>query len=310
MTEPQAETFRALSDSESALAEELKKTTEFFAGKIGERNVTKHWELAESADALFERLSAAGYAPERIGYEVEGVVAMNIEAKLPGGATSVVVGAHYDTVVGSPGADDNTSGVAVLLSLAERFSKRKLVHTLRFVFFVNEEPPFFQTDKMGSLVYAKHLKKNGQQIAAMISVESVGYFSKRPGSQELPEGAPGPVPRSGDFIAVVGNEKSAPLVELVHHGLSSGEGLSVIPRVRPESAVGVGWSDHWSFWQIGAPAVMITDTAGFRNPHYHRASDLPDTLNYGQMARVVLGMERVIVKLAKESKVLLPNFLE
>jgi Zn-dependent M28 family amino/carboxypeptidase len=232
---------------------------------------------------------------------VQGRACHNIETEIRGSRPEIVViGAHYDSVFGSPGANDNASGVAALLALARRFAGKPAAQTLRFVAFVNEEPPYFQTEQMGSFVYASRCKARGDRIFAMISLETIGYFSDKPGSQSYPSPGLGAFyPRTGNFIGFVGNFGSRALVRRAiglfrEQGKVPSEGAAL-----PSFIPGVAWSDQWSFWQCGYPAIMITDTAPFRYPHYHESTDTPDKLEYDRFALVVSGMEKVIAELAK-----------
>jgi Zn-dependent M28 family amino/carboxypeptidase len=221
----------------------------------------------------------------------------NIEAEIVGGARPgeiVIVGAHYDSVVGSPGANDNASGTAAVLALAKRFAGRKCGRTLRFILFTCEEPPYFQSPSMGSAVYARRCRERNENLTAVISLETIGYFTSEPQTQQYPQPFGLFYPSEGDFIAVIGNVGSRKLVREViesfrRHAEFPSEGGAV-----PGEITGVGWSDHWSFWQEGYEAVMITDTAPFRYPHYHTADDTPDKLNYDHMARIVDALEPVI----------------
>lgn len=289
-----------LTAEEQALRTELDKDVHALA-KIGERNVDKKWELASAADWIADELDAAGLGVHREGYEVGEVAAQNLATEVRGGARGselVIVGAHYDSASGSPGADDNASGVAAVLALARRFAKTQPKRTLRFVWFVNEEPPFFQTPQMGSLVYAKALAARGETAVAMVSVESIGVFSDAPGSQRYPAPLAKKHPDVGNFVAVVGDERSAPLVDRFSAALSKGASLPVESDSLPAELPGVGWSDHWSFWQIGVPAIMVTDTAPFRYPHYHKPTDTPGRLDFDRMARVTQGLFVALSQLA------------
>jgi Zn-dependent M28 family amino/carboxypeptidase len=211
-----------------------------------------------------------------------------------------VIGAHYDSVFGSPGANDNGSGVAAVLALAQRFASAKPKQTLRFVAFVNEEPPYFLSGEMGSQVYARRCKERGDKISAMISLETIGYFSDVPNSQTYPSPGLGLFyPNVGNFIGFVSNVKSRALLRRVitlfrKHAKVPSEGASL-----PAFIPGVSWSDQWSFWQQGYPAIMVTDTAPFRYPYYHSSNDTPDKLDYDRFTLVVSGMEKVIQELAK-----------
>ncbi|HEX6529859.1 MAG TPA: M28 family peptidase, partial [Burkholderiales bacterium] len=203
-----------------------------------------------------------------------GRTVRNIET----GSGDLVVGAHYDTVPGSPGADDNASGVAVLIELA-----RLVPSGVRFVAFANEEAPYFLGPEMGSFVYAR---ERGAKVRAMFSLEMLGYYSDAPGSQNYPAPLSMFYPERGDFIAFVGDLGARSLVRrsiesFRKHARFPSEGLAA-----PSFIPGIAWSDHWSFRKHGYPAIMITDTAFYRYPHYHRASDTPDKLDYERMARV------------------------
>lgn len=235
------------------------------------------------------------------------------EFTVEGAQEIVVVGAHYDSFCGAgepytPGADDNASGTAMLLELARRFDERRRAaatpwsRALRFVAFTNEEPPYFQTGSMGSLVYAHQAQRRGDRIAAMLSLETLGYYSDEPGSQTYPAGIERflDLPQRGDFLAFVGNLDSRALmveaVDAFRRGTTlPAEGLAApfIPQI--------GWSDNWSFWQVGFPAVMVTDTAPQRNPNYHLASDTADTLDYRRMAMAADGLTEVVATLVGDA---------
>lgn len=225
----------------------------------------------------------------------------NIDATVTGTSNAqevLVVGAHYDTITGCPGANDNGSGVAAVLELARRFSGRGLARTLRFVAFVNEEPPFFQTAQMGSLVYANAARLRRERIVGMLSLETMGYFSEEPGSQRYPGPVGALYPDVGNFIGFVSNFASARLLLKARRAFKRGTSLPLQSAAIPEGIPGVGWSDHWSFWQAGYQALMVTDTAPFRYPWYHTAEDTPDKLDYAKLAQVVDGLEGVIETLA------------
>lgn len=277
-------TLPPLTDSQRALAAELRRDVTAIASNEP-RSVPE--TLAPAADHIERELIAAGYKPVR-QHTSEGD---NIEAELRGESSEIViVGAHYDSVDESPGADDNASGVAGCLAIARRLARSHPHRTLRFVFFAAEEPPNFKNASMGSLVYAKRCHERGEKIAAMLSIESIGYYDARPKSQLYPAFLAPFFPSTGDFIAFAGNSGSRALVRQCagafrKHAKFPSEGAAV-----PEVVEQIGWSDQWSFWQFGWPALMVTDTAPFRNPNYHRPSDTPDTLDYERTARVVEGL--------------------
>ena len=172
-------------------------------------------------------------------------------------------------------------------------------HTIRFVAFVNEEPPSFLGETMGSLVYARRIKERGDNVLAMLSLETIGYYSDVKGSQQYPAPFNLFYPDTGNFIGFVGDLGSR---ELVRRAIKTFRQTTKFPSeglAAPVGTPGVGWSDHWSFWQVGYPAIMLTDTAPFRYPHYHQSSDTPDKIDYDRMARVVLGVSKVVAELAK-----------
>ena len=236
----------------------------------------------------------------RDNYEIEGKTCSNLEVELDGASPDVVlIGAHYDSVFGSPGANDNGSGVAALLALASRFAGTHNSKTVRFVAFVNEEPFYFQSAGMGSFVYAGRCRERRDEISAMISLETIGYFSNRTGSQRYPVPGLGLLyPRTGNFIGFVGNVPSRALLRAAIGEFRRKARIPSEGAALPAMVPGVGWSDQWSFWHYGYPGIMVTDTAPFRYPHYHADSDTPDKLDYDSMTRVVAGMEKVIQHLA------------
>ena len=201
----------------------------------------------------------------------------NIEA----GAGDIVVGAHYDTVAGSPGADDNASGVAVLIELS------RMVRGVRFVAFANEEAPYFLTAEMGSFVYARD-RSDG--VRAMFSLEMLGYYDDAPGSQRYPAPLGLFYPDRGNFIAFVGDLGCMGLVRRSAAGFRKVSKFPCEWLAAPSVVPGLSWSDHWSFRKHGFPAVMVTDTAFYRYPHYHLPSDTPEKLDYERMASVTMGL--------------------
>ncbi|HEY6070559.1 MAG TPA: M28 family peptidase [Chthoniobacterales bacterium] len=295
-------TAAPLSPDEITLREELRADVQTLAGDIGERNMFRYTRLNRAADFIENSLSEAGLKPRRQTYDLNGQACHNIEIEIPGKRSEiVVVGAHYDSVPDCPGANDNGSGVAAMLALARRFAGKTQSCTLRFVAFVNEEPPYFLSSQMGSFVYAQRCKERGDQIVAMISLETIGYFSDAPNSQSYP--APGFgafYPRTGNFIGFVANVNSRALLQRTMSIFRAQKKIPSQGAALPGFVPGASWSDHWSFWKQGYPAIMITDTAPFRYPHYHLPTDTPDKLDYDRFALVVSGMEKVIADLARD----------
>jgi hypothetical protein len=288
----------------AALRDELRGDIAALANQIGERNVRNRPDkLAQTADRIETQFRAAGYTVRRQQYEVDGCKCSNLDVEILGNSRSeeiVVVGAHYDTAGGTPGANDNTSGVAGVLALARRFSRGKTDRTLRFAAFVNEEPPYFQTERMGSMVYARRCREKSENIVAMLSLEMLGCYSDAPGSQKYPPPFSVLYPSKGNFIGFIGNTASRRLVRRVVATFRQNEQFPSEGAAVPGVIPGVGFSDHWSFWQEGYPALMVTDTAMCRYPHYHKPEDTIDKIDFDAMARVVRGLQSVIVELASD----------
>ena len=292
-----------LTEEQAALRDSLKEDVTMLATKIGERNaVRRPVELNEAADYIVRRWSDAGYQAMAAKFNSRGHECKNIFWEREGTDKPdeiVLIGAHYDSAIGAPAANDNGSGVASLLCLSDLLKDYEPEKTLRFVAFPNEEQPYFQRSDMGSYVHAAACRKRKENIVAMISLETLGYYSDRPGSQRYPAALRQYFPTTGNFIAFVANSESEELVKQAtgtfrQHAKFPSEGAALSAFLP-----GVGWSDHWSFWQFGYPAIMVTDTALYRYPHYHQASDTPDKLDYDKLARVVSGLGFVIQDLTQ-----------
>lgn len=290
-----------LSAAEEASRQRLETHVTELAGRIGERNYRRPAALAAAATYIEEAFGASGYEVTSQPFAVGGQRFRNLEVTLPGGERAdevVVIGGHYDSAVGTPGADDNATGTAAVLELAHLLRGVPLARTVRLVAFVNEEPPFFLTEHMGSRVYAREARRRGDRITAMLSLETIGHYTSAPGSQQYPPPLNLAYPSRGDFIGFVGNVASR---ALVRHSLGAFRRHARFPSqgaAAPGWIPGVYWSDHWSFWREGYPAIMITDTAPFRNPAYHSAADTPHRVDYGRMVRVVHGLAFVVRELA------------
>lgn len=293
-----------LTEQQSAIKNQLATHIERLAGEIGERNIQNYHQLEAAAAYIESTFKQMGYLVTDQPYEVKGFndrTVKNIIAEIPGTTRAseiVVVGAHYDTAEGSKGADDNASGVAGLLELARLLKSFAFERTIRFVAFVNEEPPYFYTNEMGSLVYAKAAKQKNENIVAMLSLESIGYYSDEPNSQHYPLVFGFFYPHVGNFVGFVSNLASRSLLldaigTFREHAKFPSEGAALPSWIR-----GVGWSDQWSFWKQGYPAIMISGTAIYRNPNYHLATDMPNTIDYDRTARVVAGIKEVVRDIA------------
>ena len=282
----------------------LKKHVEHLAITIGERNLLHYEELCAAADYIETEFENLGLNPERQTFEVRRLKCHNISAEIKGTKLPdeiVIIGGHYDSAEGTPGANDNGSGVAAMLVLAKHFSKSKPDRTLRFVAFTNEEPPYFQTqDEMGSWVYAEKCRLEDQNIVGVISLETMGYFTDEENSQHYPPPINELYPTTGNFIGLVGDVKSGNLMRRVKKSFEENCKVPVEGASLSREIPGVGWSDHWSFWQEGYVGIMVTDTAPYRYPHYHKATDTPDKINFPVYAKVVEGLIKPIEMLVTE----------
>jgi hypothetical protein len=290
--------------SAPALADRLRAHVGAIASE--EHNTANPAQLEQAARYIETTLHAEGYAIRRQEYEAGGQKVRNIEVSVANVAPHAkperifIVGAHYDSAPGAPGANDNGSGAAAVLELA------RLLKTLRpsqgteikFVFFVNEEPPWFMGEQMGSFRHARQLHDDGVNVAGALILETIGWYSQQRHSQQLPPGLEGRYPDTGNFIAFVGTMQSS---RLVQQALAAFQRVSDFPAhglAAPDYVQGVTLSDHTSYNRFGYPAIMITDTAFMRYPYYHTAQDTPDKLDYASVARVVSGLARTIEALA------------
>ena len=284
------------------LVRRLKDHVRTLSQEIGNRDLLQISQLRRAAAYITQQFRESGYTVDAQLFEAQGQRVANLIATRRGTRDpeeTILVGAHYDTCL-NPGADDNASGIAGLLELARLLANEPTARTVRFVAFTNEELPFFQTDTMGSLVYARAAKTRNERLRATLILEMLGYYTDRPNSQQYPPLLGFFYPNRGNFIGVVGNRRNRSLVEEVVRSFKAHSAFPVESASLPEFIEGVDWSDQWSFWKEGYPAVMITDTAFLRNPHYHQESDTWETLDYERMAAVVEGLHGVVKDLAAD----------
>jgi hypothetical protein len=283
------------------LVQSLMRHVEMLAGEIGERNVYRPDALDAAARYIESEFAGIGYAVNRQTYRARGVECSNLEVVLPGQRwpdESIVIGAHYDTVLGSPGADDNTSAVAALIEIARLLKGYAPARALKLVAFVNEEPPFFFWGQMGSKVYAQAARRRRENIRMMTSLEMLGYYRDEPGSQAYPPLFRKFHPDRGNFIAFVSNLRSRQVMRRAERAFRRHSDFPLEASATFGWIPGVAWSDHLSFWRTGYRAFMCTDTAFFRNPHYHSAEDTPDKLDYPRLAALTEGLGKMFMELA------------
>jgi Zn-dependent M28 family amino/carboxypeptidase len=285
--------------------ENLKRHVHTLAADIGERNTFKPQALHRAEEYIAQVWQAQGYDVVRQEYPLKGDRWANLEITRAGRgkeAPFLLIGAHYDSVIGSPGANDNGTGVAALLEVSRAFAAVEPQTSVRFVAFVNEEPPYFQTPFMGSRIYAQRAREHGDKIRVMASLETIGYYSDAPGSQKFPF----PValfrmlyPDRGNFIVFASNLASRSVTQEAHSLFKARSDFPVEIISTFEMVPGLDWSDHASFWRVGYAAFMVTDTAPYRYPYYHTAADTPEKVNYEALGRVAEGLRATFQALAR-----------
>ncbi len=326
--------FPPLTDSESNLLIFLKRHILKLSNEIGIRNILKPNSLDLSAEYIEDYFKSCGYQVKRHALLLkkeeikrrfasilrmkknvidellkpldEQITLYNIEAELIGKTSPseiILVGAHYDSFGSSPGANDNASGVAAILEMARLISKETLPRTIRFVAFVNEEPPFYNSNLMGSWGYAHHARSKNEKIVGMIAIETIGYYTSRPKSQKFLFPLNFFYPQRANFIGFVSNFSSRALLRKCIVSFRKQVSFPSEGIIAPSWFAGVCWSDHLSFWKQGYPAIMVTDTALFRYSHYHGASDRADKIDYPSYARVVLGLVKVIIDISRQENI-------
>lgn len=281
-----------------AIESRLRLHVDRLAGLIGARTLRKPKTIQATLGYLEGQWSEMGYAIERESYDAAGDEAINLVVEQKGTKRPkdiVLLGAHYDTVSSTPGADDNASAVAVLLEVSRLLRTFMGNRTTRYVAFACEEPPYFNLGAMGSQHHARQSRQRGDNIVGMLCLEMVGYYSTEKGSQAIPPKIPKWLhrffPQQGDFLAAVGNLSSWRLCWNFRRGFKRGtRQMPLFSICLPEKVGEIRLSDNSSFWDQGYPALMLTDTSYLRNPHYHTASDTPETLDYARMTQVTLGV--------------------
>jgi len=288
---------------ENDLAARLRRHVEAIASEP--HNIGHFANLEKAAQYIERTLAEQGYRVLSQSYDVAQLTVRNLEVAIDPqedapAMRTIVIGAHYDSFLDAPGANDNGSGAAAALELARLLNDLRPRRTrLLLAWFTNEEPPYFQTDDMGSFHYARRLAERKEPVVAMISLETIGFFSDDVGTQSYPAPFGAVFPNRANFVAFVGMPGSRALVREVMALFRRETDFPSIGGVAPGVIPGIAWSDHWSFAEHGFQAMMITDTAVFRYPHYHKPSDTPDKVNYDRLARLTKGIERVLRNMAE-----------
>lgn len=301
MSEPPIKSDKLSLQEASVAPEALALHVSELAGAIGERNVFRPRAYAEAADYIQSTWRGQGYDVSVQEYDAGGYRCANLETTRIGTRPGqiLLIGAHYDSVRGSPGANDNASGVAAMLELSRLFAAVQPTVTVRFVAFANEEPPFFMTRDQGSVIYARAARARGDDIRLMICLETVGYYTDDVGSQHYPPLFKFFYPDAGNFIGFVSNFRSRRLMRLVADTFRATSDVPLQQVATFACVPGVAWSDHRSFWRQGYPAFMVTDTAFYRYRFYHSQADTPDKLSYPQFAAMTQGLYSALLQIAK-----------
>ena len=282
---------------------ELSRHANYLATDLGQRNLFFPDKLKSTENYIFDHWKSLGYAPKRQTYSVGKIPVSNVIIEIKGTKTPeeiIVVGAHYDSAKGSPGADDNATGVAAMLVLSEEFKAKQLGKTVRFVAFVNAEPPFLNTEHMGSRVYASEIARRKDKLLVMLSLDSMGFYSDAKGSQKYPMLMSWVYPKHADYLAFVGNLPSRGIVNVVTSLFRSYSDL-------PAECAKMGGkqfsdSDHASFWREGYPAIEVTDLGERRHPGFHTAGDTIDRVDFGKLDKAVQGLKKTLEALSEDKE--------
>lgn len=283
----------------------LRKHVDRLAGLIGPRHLKRPKTIDAAIGYIEGQWGEMESSVEREAYDAIGDKATNLIVERQGSRRPyeiVLLGAHYDTVSTTPGADDNASAVAVLLEVSRLLREFVGQRTARYVAFACEEPPYFNMGVMGSQYHARESRLRGDKIVGMLCLEMVGYYDTSEGSQSIPPGIPKLLrrffPKRGDFLAAVGNMSSWKLCWNFRRGFKRGtRQMPLFSICLPEKIGEIRLSDNSSFWDQHYPALMLTDTSYLRNPHYHQPTDTPETLDYERMTQVTLGVSEAMKQL-------------
>ncbi|MCE3015122.1 MAG: M28 family peptidase [Pirellula sp.] len=290
----------------SQIESQLRLHVDRLAGLIGPRCLQKPKSIAATMGYIEGQWADMGYTSSRecfdaIGDEATNIIVEQVGCKHP--EEIILLGAHYDTIYSTPGADDNASAVAVLLEVGRLLRQHQSKRTIRYAAFACEEPPYFNVDAMGSQHHARQSRLRGDKIRGMLCLEMVGYYCDAANSQKVPPLIPKWLrrffPHRGNFLAAVGNMPSWKLCWRFRRGFKRGaRSMPLFSVCLPEKINEIRLSDNSSFWDQGYPALMLTDTSFLRNPNYHRATDTPETLDYQRMTDVTLGVASALRYLA------------
>jgi hypothetical protein len=280
---------------------ELISDVKFLSETIGPRNFIYYDQLNLCREWIKNKWQTQGFEVTEQTFEMDGREYANLEVEVQGIKSPeeiIILSNQYDTLPDSPGANNNAGGVAVIFQLTKLLKDFVSDKTLRFVAFTNEEDPIFGTEQMGSYYYAQRSAEKNENIIIMLSLDAIGYYTNEPGSQRLPWPFSIFYPDNGNFLAFIGDFSSREYMEAVTKGFKKGSSFPIEAGVVPQWIEGASWSDHQSFWIFGYPAIMVTDTGGFRSPYHTTTADTMDKMDFEALARIVLGMYGVILEIA------------
>lgn len=303
VTQPDYAADRRAERTSPADPKRLERHVRALSEEFVPRNYSHPENLARAAEYIFHEWQAYGLKPRYQKFKSGGHDYRNVVVELgPESEERVVVGAHYDAYGELPGADDNASGVAGVLELGRLLAADGgLRGRVELVAYCLEEPPHFTTSEMGSAVHARSLKAKGVKVKGMLSLEMIGYFTDEKNSQEFPLPALKLIyPNEGNFIAVAADMQHRSLTSRVKKSMGRGSTIGVESINAPRSVPGIDLSDHRSYWEEGYPALMITDTAFYRNKAYHTENDTAQRLDYRRMGQVVEGVRQAVLDLLSE----------
>lgn len=293
-----------MTEEEADIAQRLRDECTMLAHQIGQRSTIKHSAADQAREYIGQRLTRSALRPVETMFSSRGEQAVNIEAVSEGTSAKdevLVVGAHYDTSSYTPGANDNASGVAMLLQIARLVDMKPHDRTVAFVFFERGSARFASTDHTGSFAWARKAQQENKKIVGMISIDSVGLYFDEPGTQ----GGPFPLslfyPDQGNFLMFAGDFGSRQLVQACVQNFRSQAGFPCEGLTLPEFLPWLAHSDHYAFRQHDWPALLVTDTGPLRNTEHGQMTDTPDRLNYNRMARATVRMVKLIEYLARRT---------
>lgn len=282
------------------MADSLRADVAYLSQTIGPRNPVHYASLSAARSWIKAKWETQGYEVRSQTFDVDGKECANLEIEIPGQRRPteiVIVSAQYDTWTESPGANNNASGMAVLLKLSEMLIGQRLDRTLRLVAFVTQEPPYDNTESMGSLRYAQRSKERGEDIRVMLAMDAIGIYKQAPHTQKLPFPFSLFYPDKGNFLAFIGDLASRSYVVEATRGFKKGSSFPIAGGSVPRWVKGAAWSDHKSFWTHGYAAIQITDTGAFRSSSHTTSEDTIEKINFSALARITVGMYSSLVEL-------------